>query len=258
MTTYYSYGIGSAGFGLIVLIAYVILQWLHIPSGNFLDWVIGVLSFWWLLGIVTLPWNVCFEAQEAIAEAELSESKGIAVDRAQVRYARKVSRWALVVAIALHILSAIALYTLAATGISAVGYVSSGAALLFTGLRPAARFYQYLATRIWAIRHEIKYPREDVFELRDRVFQLEQSVKRLDELLDPQEPHSWVATMQRESEEARRNLANLRALLEQSQAHNEVAHQQLAKEATNAIAQLSEDSQVLGHVREIIQFFKTA
>lgn len=258
MVNYTTYSIGSVGFALIALIAFVILQGLGIPSGNFLDWVIGVASFWWLLTIVTLPWNVCFEAQEVIAEAATSQSKGIAVERKQVEYAKKVARWSLWVAIALHVLSAIGLYTLAVTGISTVGYVSSGAALLFTALRPAARAYQYLASRLWAIRQEIQYPREDVQELRQRVNQLEAKAERLEELLDPQEPHSWVATVQREAEEMRKNAANLRALLEQFQAKNEVEHQQLSKEAKTAIAQLSEDSQVLGHVREIIQFFKTA
>jgi hypothetical protein len=253
-----TYMIYSIGFGFLTLLAFGLLQWLGISSGHFLDWVIGVASFWWLLAIVTLPWNVCFEAQEVIAEAATSESKGIAVDRQQVQYAKKVARWSLVVAIALHVISAIGLYTLAATGISAVGYVSSGAALLFTALRPAVRAYQYLAARLWAIRREIQYPREDVQELRDRVNLLESKAARIDELLDPQEPHSWVATTQREVAEMRKNTANLRALLEQFQAQNEVEHQQLSREAKSAIAQLTEDSQVLGHVREIIRFFKTA
>ncbi|MDY6786374.1 MAG: hypothetical protein SW833_28320 [Cyanobacteriota bacterium] len=253
-----SYTIYSIGLGILTLLIVGILQLWGISSGHFLDWVIGVASFWWLMAIVTLPWNVCFEAQEVIAEAATSESKGIVVERKQVQYAKKVARWSLVVAIALHVISAIALYTLAATGISAVGYISSGAALLFTALRPAARAYQYLAARLWAIRREIKYPREDVEALRRRVELLEGKATQVDELLDPQKAHSWAATVQRETEEIRKNAANLRASLEQLQANNELEHQQLSKEARSAIAQLTEDSQVLGHVREIVQFFKTA
>ena len=46
-----------------------------------------------------------------------------------------------------------------------MGYVSSGAALLLTGLRPALRAYQYIATRLSMIRQQIKYPREDVCEV---------------------------------------------------------------------------------------------
>jgi hypothetical protein len=47
---------------------------------------------------------------------------------------RRKSLW---LAIGLHILSTIGLYLLAIAGISAVGYISSGAALLLTILRPA-------------------------------------------------------------------------------------------------------------------------
>ncbi len=48
------------------------------------------------------------------------------------------------------------------------------------------------------------------------------------------------------------------ALLEEYQAKNTVEHEQLSREAKNAIVQLSEDSRFLGHVKEIIRFVKTA
>ena len=44
----------------VTLLGFSILQWFHVPAGNFLDWVIGGASFWWLLVIVTVPWNVYF------------------------------------------------------------------------------------------------------------------------------------------------------------------------------------------------------
>jgi hypothetical protein len=56
-----------AGIVVVVLTAFGLLQWLHIPAGNFLDWVIGGASFWWLLVIVTVPWNVHFQAKEVLA-----------------------------------------------------------------------------------------------------------------------------------------------------------------------------------------------
>ena len=95
----------------------------------------------------------------------------------------------------MHLLSAVGLYTLAATGISVVGYVSSGAALLLTFLRPAIRTYEYLAARLAMIRQELTYPREDVWELRNRFTTLEETLKRIEEQLDPEEPYSWVATV---------------------------------------------------------------
>ncbi|QMS87474.1 hypothetical protein HUN01_07730 [Nostoc edaphicum CCNP1411] len=247
-----------AGIVVVVLAAFGLLQWLHIPAGNFLDWVIGGASFWWLLVIVTVPWNVHFQAKEVLAEAAQSTEKGIPVDEKQVKYVTLLAKRSLWVAIALHLFSAVGLYTLAVTGISTVGYISSGAALLLTILRPAIRAYEYLYARLAMIRQEWKYPREDIFELRDRFSILEQKIQSLEDQLNPEQPYSLAATQQRFAEETRRDLARIAANVEELRATNQTEHERLAREARNAIAQLSTDGQFLDHVREIIRFFKTA
>ncbi|MEH2199884.1 hypothetical protein [Nostoc sp.] len=247
-----------AGIVVVVLAAFGLLQWLHIPAGNFLDWVIGGASFWWLLVIVTVPWNVHFQAKEVLAEAAQSTEKGIPVDEKQVKYVTLLAKRSLWIAIAFHLFSAIGLYTLAATGISTVGYISSGAALLLTILRPAIRAYEYLYARLAMIRQEWKYPREDIVELRDRFSILEQKIQSLEDQLNPEQPYSLSATQQRFAEETRRDLARIAANFEELRATNQTEHERLAREARTAIAQLSTDGQFLDRVREIIRFFKTA
>lgn len=250
----------SFGFGLVILLllAFAGLQWLQIPAGSFLDWVIGTASFAWLLTIVTVPWNIHFEAKEALAEADLSVERGIAVDEKQVQYVKIVQERSLWIVIALHLLSAIGLYMLAIAGISAVGYVSSGAALLLTALRPAVRTYKYFAARLAMIRQNFKYPREDIMEFRSRLIRLEETVKRLEELLNPNDPRSWLATQQRQEQALRNDLTRVAAAQEELRATNQAEHERLTREARQAIAQLTTDGQFLDHVREIIRFFKTA
>ena len=255
---YYNFFGFGFGIGILVLLAFGILQWLHIPAGSFIDWVIAVAIFEWLLVIVTVPWNIHFEAKAVVDEAALSVQKGIKVDDKQVEYASLVAKRSLWIAIVLHLLSAAGLYTLAVTGISVVGYISSGAALLLTFLRPAVRTYEYLAARLAMIRQELTYPREDVWELRNRFTIVEESLKRIDEQLDPEEPYSWVSTYQRFQGETRKELAQLATSLEELRATNDSQHERLSREAKHAIAQLSTDGQFLDHVREIIRFFKTA
>jgi hypothetical protein len=255
---YYNFFGFSFGIGVLVLLVFGILQWLHIPAGSFIDWVIAVAIFEWLLVIVTVPWNIHFEAKAVLDQAAVSAQKEIQVDAKQVEYAQLIAKRSLRVAIALHLLSALGLYALAATGISVLGYISSGAALLLTALRPAVRTYEYLAARLSAMRHEFSYPREDVWELRNKVNTLEESLKRVEEQLDPEEPYSWVTTSQRFQTETRRELAQLTTALEELRANNEAQHERLSREARNAIAQLTTDGQFLDHVREIIRFFKTA
>ena len=256
---YFNFFLGSSiGIVVLVLLAFSVLQWFHISAGNFLDWVIGGAIFEWLLVIVTVPWNVHFQAKEVLAEGAQSAEKGILVDEKQLEYVTVLAKRSVFAAIALHLLSAVGLYTLAATGISAVGYVSSGAALLLTALRPAISAYEYLYARLTMIRQEWTYPREDILELRHRVDSMEVTLKRLEEQLNPEQPYSLAAKQQLDSEETRKELARLGASLEKLSATNQAEHESLAREAQAAIAQLSIDGQFLDHVREIIRFFKTA
>ncbi len=248
----------SISLGILVLIVGGILQWLNISAGNLVDWLIGIASFWWLLVIITIPWNIYFDARETLTEAKVSQEKGLEIEGQQVKYVQKVARWSLLGALALHFISTLALYSLAATGISNVGYVSSGLTLLLTILRPTIRAYQYLTARLLSIKKEIKYPREDAIELRNRVKTLETAIEKIENLLDFKNPISLVSKQQQQFQENCHQLAHLKALLEEYEAKNTVSHEQLSREAQNAIAQLNEDSQFLGHVREIIRLVKTA
>ncbi|GAB1539061.1 hypothetical protein NUACC21_17260 [Scytonema sp. NUACC21] len=250
----------SSSFGVLVLVllAFSVLQWFHVPTGNFLDWIIGGASFWWLLVIVTVPWNVHFQAKEVLAEGAQSTEKGIPVDEKKLEYVKVLAKRSLWIAIALHLLSAIGLYTLAVSGISAVGYIGSGAALLLTGLRPAVSAYEYLYARLAMIRQEWTYPREDIVELRSRFSSLEDTVKRLEEQLNPEQPYSLASNQQVYIEETRKELARISSNIEELRATNQTEHERLSREARQAIAQLSTDGQFLDHVREIIRFFKSA
>lgn len=254
------YSVISINIGIIfsVLLVFGILKWLQIPTGSFLDWVIAVAIFEWLLAVVTIPWNIHFEAKEVVAQAAESEEKGIKIEQKQVNYARIIAKRSLFVAITLHLISAIAFYTLAVVGISAIGYLGSAAALLLTIFRPAIRAYQYLAARLATIREQVKYPREDVLELRSRFREFEASVQRIEENLNPEYPNSWVATQKRQWEATRQDLNRIAANLEELKATNQAEHNRLSREAEQAIAQLTTDGQFLDHVREIIRFFKSA
>lgn len=248
----------SAGLIVLMLLSFGLLQWFHVPAGDFVDWIIGTASFWWLVVIVTVPWNIHFGAKDVLANAAESEKKGIRVDAQQVDYVRVVAKRSLWMAIALHILSALGLYVLAATGISTIGYIGSGAALLFTALRPAIAFYQYLYKRLRAIGQSCLYPREDILELRYQVEGLENRTKELSDRLNPELPDSFAAMQQRSLDALRRDLSRLSTAYEDLKATNKAEHDRLSREAKTAIAQLSTDGQFLEHVREIIRFFKAA
>lgn len=243
---------------IVLLGIFGLAQWWQIPLGNFADWVVGLASFGWLLVITTVPWNIYFEAKGAIGEAALSAENGIAVDDRQVDYVRSLARWSLRLVLGLHLLTALGLYLLASTGVSQLGYWGSAAALLLSGLRPAARTYQYFAARIATIQQQFRYPREDVVWLRDRLTQAESRLEQLTTQLDAADPASWAATEQRQRQALRQDLTALATEVTALATTNQAEHQRLVLEGRQAIAQISADGQFLDHVREIIRFFKAA
>lgn len=254
------YGSVYAGFSLALLLLLIFagLHWLGIPTGRFLDWIIGTASFIWLITIVTVPWNIYFEAKETLAEAQQSEQQGISIAASERATVQLIAKRSLLVVLVLHALSAIVFYGLAITGISGVGYFGSIAALLLTLLRPAIRTYQYFAMRLQLVRQQFKYPREGVVELRQQVSQLVDTVRTLEQRLDLDQPNSWISTQQRQWEALRNDLTTLAVNQEELKVMNQADHERLVREAQQSIAQLTLDGQFLDHVREIIRFFKAA
>ncbi len=251
--------IGWLGALLVIFLAgFGLTQWLHLPFGNFIDWVIGASIFIWLIIIVTVPWNVYFQSESVLNQAIISQERGINVDERQLPYVRSLRWRSLGLALGLHLISAIALYVLASRGVGTVGYVGAIAALLLTILRPVISAYEYISQRLRAISQQIDYPREDVMELRQRFANLEESVRQINEQLSDQNPYSWVSKYEQFADETRKDLAKLGANIEDLRATNDRDHDRLMRESRQAIAQLSSDSQFLDHVREIIRFFKSA
>lgn len=259
----YSKNLGSFvaycfGLTLLTILIFAALQWLNIPAGHFVDWLIGILTMWWLLVIVTVPWNVHFEAKAVLAEAAQSAASKIDVDQKQLKYVSRVAGISLVIAILLHLFSALGLFALSAYGITPVGYIGSGAALLLTLLRPSVRAYQYLWERLLAIKQQVKYPREDVLELRSRTKQLESMVQHIQVELDPAQPKSFAAQQSRSLDELRERLQTVATQQHRLEDENQREHERLLREGQNAVAKLSADSKFLDHFREIVRMIKSA
>lgn len=239
------------GLGLVALIVYSILHWLSTPPGTFIDWAIGIGAAMWLVVIVTVPWNLHFEAKTVLQEARRSKDRNIKVDAQELAYARKVERRSFWIAIGLHLISAVALYAFSYFKISVVGYFGAGATLLFTFLRPAIRAYEYISERLSNLRHEVSYPREDVLTLQDKIYVLENETKTFRE-----------STAQTQAAQDKKQIYLAEAVQQLEDAlktlytDNEQAHKNLAEETRHAVAQLNEDGKFIDNIVEIIRFIK--
>jgi hypothetical protein len=255
---YGSIAVFNSGLLFIALLAFGLLNWLQIPAGSLWDWAIGIGIFEWTILLVTVPWNIYFKAKAVSQAGRESQLQGIDVEDRQIQYASSIAKKSLIVAIGLHLGTAIGLYWLAINGITALGYWSSVGVLLLTFLRPAISTYEYLATRLSAIQNQFIYPREDIIELRDRFQQLEYRATQLSSQLDPDDDLSWLTNQERRWETNRSEISKLTVAIADLKATNESEHQRLAQEARQAISQITVDGQFLEHARELIRFFKEA
>jgi hypothetical protein len=246
------------GFTVLLLLVFGVLRWLEVSVGELVDWIVAVVTFWWLMILVTIPWNLHFQAREVLAEAAASADEGLALKPEREAYIRRWMRRTLLLALVLHVASAAGLYWVAVSGLSVVGYIGAGAALLLTGLRPLVRAYEYLASQLFAIHRELRFPKDNVAALKSRVDELEGTVKRIDAALDREAEDSWATEVAGELRRLREGLDATRGALGELQERNKSEHAALDRRAELAVAQLSEDSQFLSHVREIIRFVKGA
>ncbi|WP_110513616.1 hypothetical protein [Herpetosiphon llansteffanensis] len=239
--------------GLLILL-FAMTRWFDIPAGNVTDWLVGIVSVWWLLAITVIPWNIYFDARTVMADAEISQQRGITVQASQQQYALGIAKRSLIGAVFLHLISALALYGIAASNISSVGYVAAGAAILLTGLRPALRGYEYIAQRLATIHEEVRFPRDDIMLLKSQVNTLEYKIEQL----NLEEPDSWASAQVKHAKHLERQIEQLKVELQSLSTNNEAAHRQISREIEHAVAQISTDGQFLEHARELIRFFKQA
>jgi hypothetical protein len=246
------------GFVIITLILFFGLRAANVSPNQLIDCITGMLTLWWLLVIVTVPWNVHFEAKSVLNEVAHSRSIGITVDDKQEAYVKKVARYGLLIAICLHLFSAAALFMLSALGISRIGYAASVVALLLTGLRPAVRAYEYIWGQLTSIKHRVRYPREDVVELRNRVKQQETKIESIDHSLDKGRAGSFAYETNNALSDLRHRNERLFTDFARASDENKVHHEILRREGQEAIAKISQDTQFLDHVREIVRLVKSA
>jgi hypothetical protein len=244
----------------LVILLFGILNWLQIPKGTLIDWIIGIAATWWLFIIVTLPWNMHFSAKELLDEVKISTEKQLKVNPNEVEYVQKIAKRYLIIALSLHFATAIFLGVLAYLEISPIGYWGAALALLLMGLRPAIRLQAYIVQRLSLIRQEISYPREDAYELRisfeELKGQFETQKIQLDEL--QKLLYKFNQNAQNQHTELKEEVKTLNKALETSDMKNQAEHERLTKTSEQALAKLSEDTQFLTQIRELIRFIKSA
>ena len=186
-------------------------------------------------------------------DGRVSAQRGINIDTEAVAYATRWARIALAIAVGLHLVTALALCGVALSGVGLIGWLGAGASVVLTLVRPGLRAYAHVRDRLGRFAREIEVPREDAIDLRRRLDTVE---RQLAALTMQTETYQQRNQQRMQDIEARATTAadDHTSLAE----HVRLELVRVEREAKNTIAQVLGDAAVVGHVRELVRFFKQA
>jgi hypothetical protein len=224
-----------------------------VSSTNLLDVGMGLVALIGSLLVLKLPWDLYFEARHVQVEQEESRKRDIEVDPEDLAYASKIARRLLFLALVTHLLAAGLAAGISWLSGGQVGYYFSGFFLISTCFRPLGSFYKHMMRRLRDLRRKVKYPREDVQELRDRVFALEHQLQR--EVEQREEQGAVLRALASRSDQGREQLA---ASLRQQDRTFTTKVEQVCHEFERSIEKLTEDQTLLEGMRAFVRMVKSA
>ncbi|MEV0622045.1 hypothetical protein AB0I81_52620 [Nonomuraea sp. NPDC050404] len=170
---------------LACLLVTLLTAWLILYAGVALSTLVslgfGAVSLLWLLVLLTVPWNLCFAARQVVHEIRLSREAGIEVARHREEEARSIARRMLVLAISGHVVSALVIAVITYFSGAGIGYYFAAFYLLATCFRPVRAYTSHLRRRVMTLGREVRYPREDVLDLKGQVVALKVVTERLEQ-----------------------------------------------------------------------------
>lgn len=165
---------GIAVLAVVSTIAGIVLVYVvDVPLPVVVSLGFGALCLLWLVVLLTVPWNLYFQARSLIHEIRVGRERGVEVSPEREAEARGIAVRMRRAAIAAHLVSAALLAAITYFSGETVGYYFAVFYLLATFFRPAGAWFSHLRGRMTTMLEEVRYPREDVVALLDRVKALE-------------------------------------------------------------------------------------
>lgn len=224
-------GVAAWGMGLDDLIR------ASISAGHLLDWVMGVLCLVWLIVLLKTPWDLYFQAHAVAFEMQRSKERQIPIAPGREAYVQTLRRRLGWLAIGAHLFSAALVAGVTYFAGGAVGYYFAVFYLVATAFRPALAGYVYLSAKLRALGQEVRYPREDVVEVRERLERQEQTLRDLAGLLERCREELRGETTARDAEDR-----DLRLRL-----------QSLSREFESAVSRLTDNQEIIDGIQAFVR-----
>lgn len=210
--------------------------------GHLLDWVMAGLCFFWLILILKIPWDLYFQAHEVQFELQRSRERGVAVTADREGYIRRLRFRLGWLAVALHLFSAALIAGVAYFSGGTVGYWFAGFYVVSTLIRPTAAGYVYLSRKLRAIGEEVRYPRDDVLDVREKLEWQEQTIRTMSSRVD-----QFAEEIQRET-----NIRDLETRELRQQVHV------ISREFETTVSRLTDNQEVIQGIQAFVRLVTQA
>ncbi|WP_306321145.1 MULTISPECIES: hypothetical protein [unclassified Streptomyces] len=233
--------------GAAVVAAFVLVFALEVPAETVLVTGGGAVCLLWLVLLLTVPWNLYFRARAVVHEAGVSREKGLAVPADRDAEAARIATVMLRLALGAHLVTgAVTVLAAWATGRKA-GYWLAGFYLLSTVFRPAGGYFGALRRRLVTLHSEVRFPRDDVGELKTAVTALRKGLTVTEE----------------KSEETYRALAELRRSVDavglsthQRADHVEQRFEALTREFDSTLNRLTDNQEIITGLKAFLRMLR--
>ena len=132
-----------------------------------------------LIATVRLPWDLTFQARNALAQQEASRRRGLEVDEAEMVFAKKSASRSLALALTLHLVGALLTFAARPFLGSELGLVLAAAFIGSMAFRPISAFYQHTRRRLFQAQKEAAVRAPEALTLADADAQLKDEIANL-------------------------------------------------------------------------------
>ncbi|WP_194820261.1 hypothetical protein [Nocardia sp. XZ_19_385] len=214
------WGLFWASTALAMVVA-ALLIWGDVDAATVIGAALGFVAFFWIVVVVTVPWNLYFSARQAQHRIVAVRGRDIAVTAEREEEVRALAKRLLFVAVGAHVVSAVVAAAVALVSGYSIAYLVAGFFLVSIVLRPAGAYFGYLRYRIAAMSRDISYPPDDVLELRTQITAMSEKLDALET-----STAAWQASDARQIDDLRGDVRRQdeRARAEQRTVRETVAH----------------------------------
>lgn len=204
-----------------------------------------------LLSMITLPWNLYFEAKSLLEDQGYATDKGKEVKEKDKSDAKKLAKLLLLLCMALHIGTATGLGIYTYFNPSMMGTVFASAFLISVMFRPMASFYAYQMERLKVLRGELRFPRDDVHLLKSRVDRLEPKQEDVKHQVD-----SVTNSLNAFKDNVSLRVTGVDERLTDTKRHYDEQIDKICREFERSIERLTEDKELLRGIKAFIRLVK--